>query len=141
VTASKVRKGSYILFMTFSSSFTKDVGSLGALTVDSGVYCYVGSAMNGLDQRIGRHLSDEKIIRWHIDRLTVSADEKEAYTSEKKECELAKIAEAAGGVPMFNGFGSSDCKCRTHLFRISGTAKEKLLRTSGALPFRRSDVD
>ena len=128
----KVRKGSYLLFVTFRRSFTADVGSLGTLYIKEGEYCYAGSAMNGLDQRIGRHLSSEKKMRWHIDRLTVIADRTEAFVSfTMSECDLARIAEECGCVPVFKGFGSSDCGCRTHLFFADGRSKKKLLNTSG----------
>jgi Uri superfamily endonuclease len=131
-----MRKGTYILFLTFHTTQNVNVGALGTLTVEKGEYCYVGSAMNGLDSRILRHLSKKKKIRWHIDNLTLSADEAEAFiSSDTKECELARIAEDSGCVPVFKGFGSSDCDCFTHLFAVNVHSKEELLRTSAVLPF------
>jgi Uri superfamily endonuclease len=131
-----MRKGSYLLFIAFSGTVVADVGSLGTLHVEEGEYCYAGSAMNGLDRRIERHFSKDKKIHWHIDRLTATADRAEAFVSfEKDECELAAIAEECGCVPMFKGFGSSDCRCRTHLFLVNGTSKKELLNRSFATPF------
>ena len=49
-----VRKGTYVLFLTFSEPFEGDVGRLGRIYLEPGTYCYVGSAMGGLDQRISR---------------------------------------------------------------------------------------
>jgi Uri superfamily endonuclease len=132
----KMRKGSYLLFMTFPQPMTTDVGSLGTLRVGKGEYCYAGSAMNGLDQRIGRHLAKEKKVRWHIDRLTTAADAAEAFVSfDKSECALAAIAEECGCAPMFKGFGSSDCGCRTHLFLVDERSKQELLKRSAVLRF------
>jgi Uri superfamily endonuclease len=55
LTAQRVSKGSYALFMRFSETFSVSVGALGNVTITKGEYCYAGSAMNGLDQRIRRH--------------------------------------------------------------------------------------
>jgi Uri superfamily endonuclease len=130
-----MRKGTYLLFLTFNSTHEINVGALGTLHIDEGEYCYVGSAMNGLDSRVIRHFSREKKIRWHIDPLTLLADGMEAFTSDIPECTLATIALNGGCVPVFRGFGSSDCVCHTHLFTVDINSKEKLLETSSALPF------
>ena len=105
------------------------IGSLGTVDVREGTYCYVGSAMNGLDQRISRHLSKEKKIRWHIDHLTIGCISAEAFESTRSgmtECDLGRAAEECGGTPVLNGFGCSDCRCKTHLFLLEGGAKERL---------------
>ena len=130
-------KGTYILFMRFLSDRGTEVGSLGTVHICAGEYCYVGSAMNGLRRRIERHLSYEKTVRWHIDRLTMIADSKEAFVSLAPipECELAEIAEREGCTPVLKGFGCSDCRCRTHLFAVDKISKQKLLKSSGTVPF------
>ena len=90
------RKGTYVLFINLPRGFEGEVGSLGSVSLPPGNYCYVGSAMGGLDQRVGRHISDEKTIRWHIDRLTVVSSEKYAMEHEGadiSECDLGKILE------------------------------------------------
>jgi Uri superfamily endonuclease len=130
------RKGTYLLFLVFRERREIDVGSLGTLSIGEGEYCYVGSAMNGLDERLERHFRKEKNIRWHIDRLTMCADDMEAYVSmTTKECDLSKMASDRGCVPVFKGFGSSDCKCGTHLFLVDGITKQRLLNTSAVTPF------
>jgi len=132
-----VSKGAYILFVTLRNAVTVNVGRLGGLTFKEGEYCYAGSAMNGLDQRIKRHFSKNKKIHWHIDRLTVIADGTEAFVSfAHSECALARMAEECGCEPSFRGFGSSDCGCRTHLFRVDAATKKELLKRSAATPFR-----
>lgn len=69
-----VRRGTYVLTVRLDSPRTVRAGALGELRFDAGTYLYAGSAMGGLDQRISRHLSKEKTIRWHIDSLTMVCD-------------------------------------------------------------------
>lgn len=123
-----ILKGTYILVMKIPRSDI-EIGSLGMLHFSEGIYCYPGSAMNGLDQRIGRHMLTEKKMRWHIDRLTSISTEITAYCTtdaELSECRLAKLICECGGVPAVKGFGCSDCKCNTHLFELNDDAIDKL---------------
>lgn len=134
----ETRKGTYVLLLDLNSETELDVGALGRLRFESGRYCYTGSAMGGLDSRLARHLRSEKKVRWHIDRLTIAADRREAWESYPDpipECELARRAEACGMVPVHDGFGCSDCRCRTHLFRVPEGTDEALIRTCGLNPF------
>ena len=94
-----IRRGTYILIMALGSDREIPVGALGPILFPAGTYCYVGSAMGGLDQRVSRHLSRDKRVRWHIDRLTLAADEVTAYESYPDfvpECILASMAEGCG---------------------------------------------
>jgi len=122
-----MRKGTYILIFDMPDAKI-EVGALGIVDFPKGTYCYVGSAMNGLDHRIERHLSKKKKIHWHIDHLTVVCDSIAAYeaTEPATECELGMVVQQNGGIGFAEGFGCSDCKCRTHLFLLTGNAKEKL---------------
>ncbi len=136
-----VRRGTYAILVSMGSDSVLDVGALGEVPFPSGRYCYVGSAMGGLDQRVSRHLSREKKARWHIDSLTMAADSAEAYEScpdPIPECELARIAEESGMEPWAKGFGCSDCRCRTHLFRTGDAAFRRFLAASQCRPFRPS---
>ncbi len=129
-----VRKGTYVLFLTFSKPFQGEVGRLGNVHLDPGVYCYVGSAMGGLDQRISRHLSKEKRVRWHIDCLTLAADSVaafESYPDPIPECTLAYTASLIGFEAVIDGFGCSDCHCRTHLFRVPSGSAHALVSEAG----------
>jgi Uri superfamily endonuclease len=136
LTVPKVRKGAYALFVTISEDVTVSVGALGTLTIKKGEYCYAGSAMNGLDQRIRRHFSKEKKMHWHIDRLTTIAETIEAFVSfDRDECVIAAMAEECGLLPVFEGFGASDCECGTHLFFVDERAKKQLLNICAMLPF------
>ena len=127
------------MFLTLSGDMSIDTGSLGRVFYEAGEYCYVGSAMNGLESRISRHLSSEKKMRWHIDRLTVNAVNMEAYVSEGgdcvPECSMAETAEKSGMIAPVKGFGSSDCKCRAHLFRTSPGGRKKLVSVLDLKPY------
>lgn len=128
-----IRKGTYVLFFTLRESEIR-VGSLGTLSFPAGRYCYAGSAMGGLDQRIGRHLSKEKTMRWHIDYLTSVCEDAEAYESYPdpiQECALAHLAESCGAVPCTKGFGCSDCRCVTHLFTVDAESEASIITSAG----------
>jgi Uri superfamily endonuclease len=134
-----IRKGTYMLVIDLGADADIRVGALGTLHFDKGCYCYVGSAMGGLDQRLSRHLSKEKTVRWHIDRLTVLSVRSEAYYSYPDfvpECRLAEMAAEAGMAPSHKGFGCSDCRCPTHLFKVTEGSLERLVRTASLQPFR-----
>ena len=86
-----------------------------------GFYIYVGSAKGSpvsLYQRIKRHLSKEKKKHWHIDHLLEYGKVKKIYcTNEIVECLIAQEL-SKKGLRFIEGFGSSDCGCRSHLFFI-----------------------
>jgi Uri superfamily endonuclease len=110
--------GSYVLLFEIEKPVSTRLGTF------EGVYCYVGSAFGpgGLRARVSRHLRPEKPHQWHIDDLTTSAHfvPMAVYvTDERVECALA--ARLAGIFDGHAGFGSSDCRCPTHLFTIDST--------------------
>lgn len=132
------RPGTYILAIALDAGRDIEVGALGTLSFPAGTYCYAGSAMGGLDQRVSRHLSREKRVRWHIDRLTLAADSVEAFVSYPDpvpECALASMAEGCGMEPFAPGFGCSDCRCRTHLFRADPDSIARLVERAGLVSF------
>lgn len=110
-------RGTYILFVRLPFSMPLVIGGLGKIEFKEGYYAYVGSALGGLEQRIGRHLRREKTLYWHIDYLLLRALVYDVITIEsedRKECQIAtKLAES---LPCVEGFGSSDCSCQSHLF-------------------------
>jgi Uri superfamily endonuclease len=83
-----------------------------------GYYCYVGSAVNGLEKRIQRHKSNDKKYHWHIDYLLRYGKIIDAFIIEDSsdECGLSGRISALGGKIMMKKFGSTDCKCLTHLY-------------------------
>ena len=133
-----VRPGTYVLAIRLGSDLETKVGSLGTLLFPAGLYCYAGSAMGGLDQRVSRHLRREKTVRWHVDRLTIAAECAEAWVSYPDpvpECELARMAADSGMEPFAGGFGCSDCRCPTHLFRADPDSLARLIRDAGLVSF------
>ncbi len=87
-------------------------------TLDPGLYLYVGSALNGVEQRVARHLSAEKRRHWHIDYLLAAGRVMQVWILPgrgKSECKVAALlARRFEGIA---GFGASDCRCPSHLFR------------------------
>lgn len=116
------KPGTYILVMHLAEETVLEVGSLGRARFPAGHYLYCGSAQSGLGPRLARHMRRNKVMRWHIDRLTTVAEPIGAllYPGGKEgECWLShKLAECPGSEVVMDGFGSSDCQCRTHLFHI-----------------------
>lgn len=115
-------KGIYVLIIQLTEDTEADVGSLGRISFKQGLYAYVGSAQNNLEKRIKWHLRKEKCRFWHIDYLLglKSAQIVQVlYKSAKKneECITAGTINAKG-LPIY-GFGSSDCRCHSHLFRLN----------------------
>jgi len=110
-------KGSYILIVEIKNDSIISVGKKGEKRFNKGYYIYAGSALNGLDQRIQRHLRKQKKIHWHIDYLLKYAVVIEVFYKEskvKEECNIAKKLDVK--LPSISGFGCSDCKCKSHLF-------------------------
>ena len=134
-----IRRGTYALLLRFDRDVEAEIGSLGRVELAAGDYCYTGSAMGGLDQRVSRHLSHEKKIRWHIDNLTVICSDMKAFEHEGTdigECDLANLMLSMGNIPAVAGFGCSDCDCQTHLFRIDRGRTEERLRALGMTVFK-----
>jgi Uri superfamily endonuclease len=113
-------KGSYILLVELATKKDIFIGKLGYVSLPKASYAYVGSAMNGLRARLARHLRGEKKLHWHIDYLLKEAEVEEIILcpgEESVECSLAQAL--AGKIQSVPGFGSSDCKCRSHLYFAS----------------------
>lgn len=110
-------KGSYFLLIKLKENKIIKIGKLGKIYFKKGFYVYVGSALNGLEARIERHLRSEKKMHWHIDYLLKDAEIIDAFykeTNEDIECAIAnKFGEKLESI---KGFGCSDCKCVSHLF-------------------------
>jgi Uri superfamily endonuclease len=114
-------KGIYILEISVGRNISVKVGKLGSVNFDKGLYAYVGSAQNNLEKRVERHLSKQKKNFWHIDYLLANESVNIIgvffKTAEKsEECEFA--AELAKSSLPVTGFGSSDCECASHLYRL-----------------------
>lgn len=120
-------KGTYLLIIEVPDELEVEIGSLGDVKFPAGKYVYVGSALNGIEPRVHRHLSSEKKLYWHIDYLLnhpkVEVDSVRYKEGQDKEteCETAeKISQFSEPV---DSFGSSDCDCNSHLFRLNRSAR------------------
>jgi len=111
--------GTYALVIRSGNQLLMPVGRLGTHDFNPGYYIYAGSALRGLNSRLKRHLKKEKPLHWHIDYLLQQASVIQIWYSlceERLECVWNEIlAQLPGAVPYIPGFGSSDCKCKTHL--------------------------
>lgn len=113
-------KGIYLLVLEVERDIDAQIGALGEVHFESGKYFYVGSAQNGIEQRVERHRSSDKKLFWHIDYL-LNSDFVEIVDVIKKrgsadlECRIAERLLDRGEA--VKGFGCSDCKCMSHLIK------------------------
>ncbi len=121
-------KGSYVLVLELPEEELIPVGSLGVVDFRSGYYAYVGSALSGLESRLNRHLRQSKKFRWHIDYLLQKVSIGAVITcrtDERIECDIARaLGQFYSSVP---GFGSSDCRCRSHLYFSTGEMTQEIM--------------
>lgn len=112
--------GTYVLVIALSEPVRLEVGGLGAHDFRAGYYLYVGSALNGLRNRVARHIRKEKRLHWHIDYLLQVATVVDVWRHmgpERLECAWAEALERSGQVErVVKDFGASDCRCGGHLF-------------------------
>lgn len=109
--------GCYVLLIELKDDKKTRVGKLGNFIFKKGFYAYVGSALNGLDHRIRRHIRKIKKKRWHIDYILDYAKIIDVFYKEnekKEECNIAKKFEE--NLDFIPKIGCSDCKCDSHLF-------------------------
>ena len=122
---------------------TVQIGRWGRLDVEPGYYLYVGSAFGpgGVAARVTRHLRKRKPRRWHLDYLRAHVIPAQIWICYDPERREHPWATAVGNSPCVNpieGFGSSDCRCRAHLFRIKAQADLEWLST--VLPGVETDI-
>lgn len=121
-----VKKGTYCLCIKVNKKIKTKIGALGEILFKPGNYVYVGSALNNLELRIKRHIriskGEHNIIHWHIDYLLKENEVKILKfhflnNGKKMECKIAELISKYGKIII--GFGSSDCKCKSHLFEVN----------------------
>ena len=112
-------QGVYHLLIHLSQSTTVEVGKLGSFSFPGGYYVYTGSALGGLESRIARHHRREKRLHWHIDYLLQYGriiDVITHTTVDRLECQFNRnILSLPDCKILVKGFGSSDCRCPSHL--------------------------
>ena len=113
--------GTYALLLEATAIQDVPIGKLGVLHMLPGIYVYVGSALGpgGLAARVDRHALREKVLHWHIDYLRAETRLVAVWYArgaKPRECHWSKIIERAAGAQIpLDGFGASDCRCRSHL--------------------------
>lgn len=127
-------RGAYCLMIEVPEERKIVVGSLGSHRYQRGVYAYVGSALAGVEQRVGRHKSQKKRLRWHIDYLLANADilATVAIPGERREveCGIAQALQRCEGASIpVPGFGASDCRCESHLLYFGDVDPELVSET------------
>jgi Uri superfamily endonuclease len=112
-------KGSYILVLQLLED-----RKVYKWDLKKGFYAYVGSAMNNMEKRIGRHLASKKKKHWHIDYLLEHAKVKYVFmisSDEKIEEEISRKLSCEFSGP--KGFGCSDLRVDTNLYYIDDFKK------------------
>ncbi len=115
---SSIDRGVYIAVFFLRSNRHITIGRLGRLFFERGLYFYVGSAQRNLQARLARHGRRRKARRWHIDYLAANSVMIGALVvlrGKQLECQMARSLSEEYVCP-HKGFGSSDCRCRSHLF-------------------------
>ena len=117
--------GTYALVFKTKQKYRISVGKLGTLKLQTGYYIYIGSAFGpgGLKARIGHHCRNSGRHHWHIDYLSeylYPAEVWYTYDAIHREHQWSQVLARARGVSIpLPGFGSSDCRCISHLYFFS----------------------
>lgn len=118
-----------------------EVGRLGEQVIEPGWYLYLGSAFGpgGVAARVGRHLREGHARgpgarpHWHVDRLHEIAEVHAVWfchDRRRREHLWAREARRLDGASIpIDGFGSSDCDCRSHLIRYERRPSARALES------------
>lgn len=112
-----MNKGVYCLILHLKNKSSVQIRHKRVL-FPKGYYCYIGSALNNLQKRIERHRSKNKKKHWHIDYFLEKAkiiDVKTITTNKRLECWLSDRIKKLKSQAVTKKFGSTDCRCETHL--------------------------
>lgn len=115
-----MNKGVYCLILHLKNKSSIQIRHKRVL-FPQGYYCYVGSALNNLHKRIERHKSKNKKKHWHIDYFLEKAkiiDVKTITTNKRLECWLSNRIKKLKSQTVMKKFGSTDCRCETHLHYV-----------------------
>ena len=131
--------GTYSLILSSSVEKSVNISKLGTLFLKPGFYVYIGSAFGpgGLKARIKHHFSYSTRPHWHLDYLRPALSVCEiwyTYDQTRREHQWAAIhSQTRGSILPLPGFGSSDCRCLSHLFfyksKPSGNHFRRKIRT------------
>jgi len=118
----KNEPGTYIIVLKYDYlNKVIPIGKNKELLLAQGFYYYVGSAFGpgGVKARVNHHIRTTEKPHWHLDFLRKHTQIIAIwYTHDKKkrEHQWAKVfnENPLTSIPL-EGFGSSDCKCESHL--------------------------
>jgi Uri superfamily endonuclease len=125
-------KGIYCLLISLHEDKTLMVGKRRQYHFQRGNYVYIGSALNNLEKRLARHLKKNKKKHWHIDYLLEYANIVDVITfttTQKIECQVARLIAALPNSKAIPQFGCSDCTCISHLYYLGSQPKQHLTST------------
>jgi len=118
VTPNELDSGVYVVWLYLPRSIALDIGRLGRGFFAGGVYAYCGSAQKSLQARLRRHQRVDKPLHWHVDFFRKHSYFLGAVVWNKGkagECMLAReLLKIPGARYAMDGFGASDCRCRSH---------------------------
>ena len=100
--------------------------------------------MGGLKRRLTRYLRPIERPHWHVDALC-SAFRLTAIwvfpSADRLECRIARLLTREPGLTPVPRFGSTDCRCSSHLFYMREKEKAPLFeKLKGALTCRNAQV-
>lgn len=143
-------RGIYVLVIEARGFARLSIGSLKGVSLKQGCYAYVGSALgpggNAVENRVRRHLSKHKKNFWHIDYLLAKRNIRikrvfAAGTTPPMECGLAYELRRMGLDNAILGFGSSNCRCASHLLSFQKEVHPNLFSRILLTGFRRINLD
>lgn len=117
----RINFGTYVLIFELKSCSRLSVGKLGLCSFPAGWYAYTGSALGpgGLAARIRHHTGIATRPHWHLDYLRPRGYLREIWYGQAPPYDEHRWATCLrsmpGSVIVVPGFGSSDCRCETHL--------------------------
>lgn len=114
-------RGNYVLLIRVLNEETISVGRLGQRTFSAGYYAYIGSAMRGFYARFRHYFNPEAKVHWHIDYLLQKAAINGIMllpSQDQRECVISSMLREE--LEIIPGFGSSDCRCTSHLYFTRG---------------------
>ncbi len=109
--------GIYLAGFRLRSTTQLQISTLDNPELEPGLYLYIGSGQNGVEHRLRRHFSEVDNKHWHIDHLSAESEPIGAVALELPSVYECVLARRIRGEPV-DGFGCSDCRCISHLFRI-----------------------
>jgi Uri superfamily endonuclease len=111
--------GLYLLMLDLNKARSIRAGRLPVQTFRPGTYVYVGRARKNLQARLSRHLRADKKTHWHIDYFAPHKRIRRVWVRPGCYDECGVVGYLRSEIPDTElpapGFGTSDCRCRSHL--------------------------